>query len=312
MSFIARISCPASHILLLRPRVLPIYSLFFSIQKRALTKPPKPIPISSSASSFKIEDLKALKVSFRPASSKDIVIPPVEAKNYPKNYELPQIYPQTLLDPKFDVENLNISDKYIQTYIDNLYDVVKNSGLDKGTDESKTDTLVMNLLDRVVDMNGWPFKVRQHPLCQLVIRGEIVSARPEFVVGAKRIMMIAVEDKHLRNKMLSRRSGFGEAQIAAEILACGSENLRGVYQHNYVDQEIFAIRAVSTYFTFYRTVIASSYWEELESGLPKINSVVIDRWPAMNELKNDLDFAEPEKRKIVLEALTKIREYILQ
>jgi hypothetical protein len=56
------------------------------------------------------------------------------------------------------------------------------------------------------------------------------------------------QDKHLQNKKLYPASGFGEWQIAGEILACGSENVI----KNYVDQEIFAFRVISTYVTFYR------------------------------------------------------------
>src|SRR5256885_11169372 len=52
---------------------------------------------------------------------------------------------------------------------------------------------------------------------------------------------------------------FGEWQLAGEILACGNDNL----YRNCVDQEIFALRVISTYVTFYRTKIPTLYWEEL-------------------------------------------------
>ncbi|RHZ77961.1 hypothetical protein Glove_168g244 [Diversispora epigaea] len=242
MLLIAQISCLALHTL--RPR-------FFSIQKRALGYEPPDELISPLVSEFTIEDLEALKVSFCPALSRNAVIPLVDT---------PQNLPLTLIDPNFDVKNIKgISDKYAKTFLDKLHDVTKNSSFDKGTGEFETDSLVTDLLSNVVDMNGCPLKIRRHPLCQLVTYDKFVIARPKFVVDMERTAMIA--DKHLKNKMLARKSGFGEVQIAGEILA---------------------------------------------------QSVVIERWPVENEKQNSLDFAEPEKRKIILEALTKIREYLLR
>jgi hypothetical protein len=72
-----------------------------------------------------------------------------------------------------------------------------------------------------------------------------------------------------------------------------------------------AIRVISTYVTFYKAVITSAYWKELESGLPKEQSVRIQRWPARNGLKSGFNLAEPTGRQQVLEALAKIRESLL-
>ena len=58
-------------------------------------------------------------------------------------------------------------------------------------------------------------------------------------------------------------------------------------------------------------MITSAYWKELESGLPKDQSVKVQRWPAQNGLRTGFDFAEPAGRQKVLEALTKIRESFL-
>ncbi|CAB5387042.1 unnamed protein product [Rhizophagus irregularis] len=110
--------------------------------------------------------------------------------------------------------------------------------------------------------------------------------QPEFVVNKKNIAFICVEvlwhlscglrnlnyyslkqkqDKHLKNKQIYPLNGFGECQLAAEILACGYENMI----EDYVDQEIFTLRVISTYVTFYRAEIPASYWKEIVVGPSK-------------------------------------------
>lgn len=103
-------------------------------------------------------------------------------------------------------------------------------------------------------------------------------------------------------------TNFGEAQILIELLAVACENTR----EQITDQTLFAIRVISTYVTFYKAVISEAYLRELGKGLPKTQSVEIKRWPADNGLTTGLDLAESEGRKAVLEAMTKIRQKLLQ
>ena len=72
------------------------------------------------------------------------------------------------------------------------------------------------------------------------------------------------------------------------------------------------MRVISTYATFYKAVIPAEYWEALEKGLPKDQSVKFQRWPARNGLKSGFDLAEPNGRQAVLTALAKIRELLLR
>ncbi|RHZ60279.1 hypothetical protein Glove_355g94 [Diversispora epigaea] len=90
-------------------------------------------------------------------------------------------------------------------------------------------------------------------------------------------------DKTLRN--VDPTNDFGEMQIASEILACGNENILG---------------------------IPAKYWKELVKGLPINNSIEIKRWPGENYRKSGLDLADPGGRKVVLTALTKIRQFLLK
>jgi len=70
-------------------------------------------------------------------------------------------------------------------------------------------------------------------------------------------------------KNVGRANGFGETQIAVEILSCGSENMRSICGTEYKDQILWAVRILSTYITFYKTLIPATYWKELGKGLPK-------------------------------------------
>ena len=66
-----------------------------------------------------------------------------------------------LKEENFDVNKLNTTDIYVKQFYKSLNRVVMNSGLDIGTEESKTDSLVNLLLLRAFGFDGWPFGVRR-------------------------------------------------------------------------------------------------------------------------------------------------------
>ncbi|CAG8804376.1 9872_t:CDS:2 [Gigaspora margarita] len=305
-SKIARIFRPAL-------RTLQPKTSSLTLQKRSRqAKPTYDLPESSRifpkfASAFEQEHLDALQVSFEPADKYEVIPPDIKV-TIPEKYLLPKVNHNMLKDQYFNVENLEIEDDCVKTFVDKLRDVINNSGLDTGTSESVTDTLVNDLLVRVVNLDDWPFKVRLQPPLDLITTNGSVSAEPEFVVNKKNIALIGVDDKHLKNKKIYPLNGYGECQIGAEILACGYENM---IEDN-IDQEIFAFRVISTYVTFYRAEIPASYWKEFVVRLPKKQSVVIKRWPKENNSKRSgLNLAEPDGRKAVITDLIKIRQLIL-
>ncbi|CAG8555750.1 8178_t:CDS:2 [Paraglomus occultum] len=125
--------------------------------------------------------IEILRVRVSPASAESDVIPTVE-----EEYVFPNINREMLEHPRFDVENIGGN---------------KNNGMHVvGTDETFTDTLVDGLL-RIVELDGWPLRIRNYPLCRLYIADSPrVSSDPEFV------------DKHLQN--VRPTTGFGESQIS--------------------------------------------------------------------------------------------------
>ncbi|CAG8460277.1 3938_t:CDS:2 [Funneliformis caledonium] len=272
--------------------------------------------LNITSSAFNKNDLRALKVSLEPTHKCDVLPCGIKVTSFFEKYTLPQIDIQTLRDQEFDVDSLKeITDNQVKVFLTDLHEVIKNLGDDEGTEEAVTDTLVNNLLVQIAGMHYHPLRVRTHPRCKLYILGEpYVSATPKFVVNRMNLSVVVVEDKHLKNTALITSKGFGEAQLAVEMLACGSENVRRILRQGDVisDQTIFGIRAISSYFTFYKTVIPAEYWNELDFSLPQNESVVIKRWPEGELPETGLNLAKPNERREILEAFARIRQFLLQ
>ncbi|CAG8593712.1 10203_t:CDS:2 [Paraglomus occultum] len=265
--------------------------------------------LPSSASVSKARDVEALRVNF--FGAEDAVIPDAEV-TIPEAYVRPDINAEMLSNIRFRVANVDgLTDRKVRTFFKKLHKVVVNSDRKTGTSETYTDTLVDDLL-RIAQLNDWPFSVNNHPPCKLYIEDDpYVSSDPEFVINKEDENMedfaiLVVEDKHLKN--VGPSTGFGETQIAMEILACVSENIRSLGKRQYTDQTFWVIRVISSYVTFYKAEIPAMYLVELEKGLPQQQSVKVQRWPADNGLRSGFDLAEPEGRRVVLTALAKIRE----
>ncbi|RGB29173.1 hypothetical protein C1646_672655 [Rhizophagus diaphanus] len=271
----------------------------------------KPIPFRSFSPNFN----EALRVSIQSALVKDHVIPEVKVNNFPKEYVLPKINIGMLLSRDFNIERLNdIFDKDtsniedIQTFINLLYNTVQNRLV---SGETNNNSLVNNLL-QISKLDTLPFnnKIRIRSLCQLFVGGNLYESLypelPELIVDYnKRTAMIVVNEYPYNfDKNIS------EKRIAAEILSCGDETRRRTFRNS--EQIIFAVRFISTYVTFYKAIISTEYWKELDNGLLLNQSVLIKRWPQKNGMRTGLDITDPNERQEVLLALAKIRQFILQ
>ncbi|RIB19620.1 hypothetical protein C2G38_2035906 [Gigaspora rosea] len=230
-----------------------------------------------------------------------------------EQYVVPRIDSDVLSNPKFDVLKFGcISDPGVRTFVTKLHEVVMNSSKKIGRDETLTDTLVDDLL-RVAKFNAFPLMIRNKPRYELYVGDYCVVAKPEFLIKSQDNVLVAVEEKHL--DIVRPSSGFGEPQLAIEILSSGSENSRTYYDEKlgyFKDQTVFAIRVISTYVTFYKAMIPAKYWNELEKGYPEEQSIEILRWPARDLKDSGFDLAEPDGRKKVLPSLINIRQSLLQ
>ncbi|CAG8547153.1 554_t:CDS:2, partial [Rhizophagus irregularis] len=139
------------------------------------------------ASMFQQEHLDALRVSYEPANKHEVIL------TIPEKYILPKVDFDILKDEYFNVESLEIEDDCVRTFVDKLHDVIEIPPAATGTSDSMTDTLINDLLVRVVNFDNWPFKVKLEPPLKLFITNGSVSASPEFVVNKKNIAFICVE-----------------------------------------------------------------------------------------------------------------------
>ncbi|CAJ0643337.1 4298_t:CDS:2 [Entrophospora sp. SA101] len=262
--------------------------------------------LSNSASLFNLRDLRALKASFCSTDANDVI--PRRTVSIPEEYILPNIDRVLLGREDLDISQLSQNNQ-VKTFINKLHKVVRNARLDIGTSEALTDTLVAHLIFLVIDFNQWPLEVKLHPTFKFSVGRADLSAKAEFVIDHKNYSILVVEDKHLANVKPS--NNYGEPQIFAEMLACGEENTR---QANMTyDVTIFVVRVISTYVTFYRSVIHKEYWDELGIGCPRQQSIEIFRWPGNSSVPFvGFDLAEPYGRRNVLEALCKIRQFVLE
>ncbi|KAF0424571.1 hypothetical protein F8M41_006496 [Gigaspora margarita] len=261
--------------------------------------------LSKSALLFKLRDLRALKVNFRSTMNEKDVIPDRNV-DFPREYVISNLHRAELEKRDFDLNRLSNND--VKAFVNTLHTIVMNAGIDIGTSESHTDSLVADLLFCVLAFHKWPLTVALHPTYKFAVGEVVVSAKADFVISNQTYFVLVVEDKHLVN--VRPTNDYGEPQVLAEMLACGEENIR-LARRSY-NMIMFSVRVISTYVTFYRTTINKEYWDELGDGCPRQQSLTIFRWPGnSSDPFEGFDLAEPDGRRSVLEALCKIRHYLL-
>jgi len=328
LGLVVRLSCPVVRLSRPAPRIFRPVAFFSSTSTlfdRELTNSrdavkkmfdEKGLPIINfRASRFRSQDLEALNVSFKSAVCNNQIVPEIDVKDLlPEQYILPDIHSKDLVNPDLDVREISGISDDIRTFILKLNWVAMNASVRKGSDETYTDTLVDDLL-RIVGLNTFPLVIRNHQECRMFIGGyPYLTADPEFSIKMIDTAMIAVEDKHLEN--VEKWLGYGEFQLAAEILTIASDNER--HERNSSEQAladqakqtVYAVRVISTYVTFYKTIIPALYFKELSLGLPQ-QSVEILRWPGEIKPSAGLNIAEPEGRREVLEILVRIRKHLV-
>ncbi|PKY31828.1 hypothetical protein RhiirB3_449637 [Rhizophagus irregularis] len=253
------------------------------------------------ASNFTEDDIRILNATFIPASNENEVIPAVENKNC---VMLIILLVNLIILCDFDVGNIN-SDVHVKTFFYKLHQVVMNAGLDVGMKESKTDSLVTHLLYRAIDFDNWPLAVKVKEKYKIKVSDKKIMAIAEFVIEKQGVAMIIIVE-HLENVNVT--TDFGEAQILAKILAVANVNTK----EKVTNQTLFTVRVISTYVTFYKATISKAYLKEIRKGLPKRQSIEIQRWSGQNGLRTGFDFASPKGRQAVLTALARIQQFLLQ
>ncbi|CAJ0766828.1 19357_t:CDS:2 [Entrophospora sp. SA101] len=235
---------------------------------------------SSSEDSEHLQDPDFLSNSASMFNLRDVRA--LKAINVPEEYILPNIDHALLGREDLDINQLS-QNNHIKTFINKLHKVVKNARLDIGTSEALTDTLVAHLIFLIVDFNQWPLEVKLHPTFKFSVGHAVLSVKAKFVIDYKNYSILVVDVQNTR-----------QATMTYDVI-------------------IFVVRVISTYVTFYRSVIHKGYWDELGIGCPRQQSITIFRWPGNSSVPFvGFDLAEPHGRKNVLEALCKIRQFILE
>uniref|UniRef100_U9UB64 Uncharacterized protein n=1 Tax=Rhizophagus irregularis (strain DAOM 181602 / DAOM 197198 / MUCL 43194) TaxID=747089 RepID=U9UB64_RHIID len=68
---------------------------------------------------FQQKHLDALRVSYEPADKNEVIL------TIPEKYILPKVDRDILKDEYFNVENLEIEDDCVRTFVDKLHDVIE-------------------------------------------------------------------------------------------------------------------------------------------------------------------------------------------
>lgn len=188
-----------------------------------------------------------------------------------------------------------------KTYAIALDYVLENELVVRGTDESRTDTLVSYILHGV-GLGKYPFFLRIHPIYKFFVENKSITSVFDFAVVKTNKIIIVEEDKHMKN--VSPSNGWGETQIAGELLAAAYTN--------YSTDIIYAIRVIGTKFTFYKTFVTIEYLDSLGNGFPASQMKIMRKTQeySRNETPG-FDYREPDKRLLILQTLSGIRDSLI-
>jgi hypothetical protein len=199
-----------------------------------------------------------------------------------------------------DSENL---DNKTKTFVQLMSDILDNEGATINTEESRTDSLVCHLFERL-EFNEYPLIIRHQPLFKFMIHTKEISSKYDFAIIKDKKIMLVDEDKHLRNT--GPPSAWGEYQIAGELIAGAYCNYSSKRTYN---DKLYAVRVIGLKFTFYKAIIPSEYLDSLGEGLPP-SSITIYRYPPNDNVNSFpfLNFGDPTDRRRIINLLVRIRE----
>jgi len=135
-----------------------------------------------------------------------------------------------------------------------------------------------------------------------------ISSNPEFSIERKGLVMFIDEDKHIKN--IGKAKGWGEYQIAGEVLAAASTNYN-TYNSSDTGSEnqiIRCMRVIGTHFTFYKAIIPGEYLLSLGNGFPDKGFEII-RFPHNDkeEPRSSFDYMIGDDRKKIVDMLFRLK-----
>ncbi|CAG8655473.1 2118_t:CDS:2, partial [Gigaspora margarita] len=186
--------------------------------------------INTQASKFTKNNVEALRVNFQPAFE-DFVIPNEKSEDFPENYIL---YLSKI--------NRDMLDKFLKLLtlfvrkLSNIGEIARYCVIFLPECNKK------DLIRKEFSDDEWN-------ALENTFSKSYVLTTPDFVVKKRKKYLWLLQN--LQN--IDSRNGYGEMQIAGEILACGDENIHETGEIS--DQVLFAVCFISTYVTFYKAEI---------------------------------------------------------
>jgi len=118
-----------------------------------------------------------------------------------------------------------------------------------------------------------------------------ITSKIKFIVSKEdQYIVLIAEDKHPGG--ISEVTDWCKPQIAGEIFVTAFHN---IYMGNKSDEYtvtypliIYAIRIVSTKFTFYKAEVSRKYIKECSTSLPHTDSLIVKRFPQQEEERSDI------------------------
>jgi len=185
-----------------------------------------------------------------------------------------------------------------------IREVVVNETVTIGTDESKTDSLVLFIM-YTLRMHVFPLSLHVHPLYRMEWNNKYINSIPKFSVARCGKVLLIDEDKHIKN--INAKKAWGEYQIAGSMIAVACNNLDTAKE--YIESEkVLCMRVIGTRFSFYKAVVTSTYNLSISEGDPK-EAVEILRYP--EKVNGGLDFCDPVQRKEIVGLLLSLRKDML-
>jgi len=276
------------------------------------TKLRKPYDLADSTSDFRPKDLDALNIWYENDLSYDQISH--HDKILPRYNDLlmNDVDRERLLhveNEEGSAEDMNDAQRTLAGYVSRV--LIKEMAK-AGKRERVTDAFVNYLLG-TLRFNMFPLSLEIKPDCFFKVHNKTVSSEADFGVYKRRLFAIVDEDKHIHN--VEHSTGWGECQIAGEMLAAAYENNRTI-NDRYSIQTILAVRVIGTRFTFYRARIPYEYVESLADGFPT-KDMIIHRYPPWDGSPGTdnipcLDYSDPMHRRKILLILTNLRDEVLK
>jgi len=275
-----------------------IQNLYYPIVKNY-----KGLEFHTRTSDFNEDDLKSLNIKYKNCNDvKDII------KDYNKNIEIPIHYLLPGVN-RSNISNIQVESNISKSLLKYIKRSSENESLKINTRETITDSMV-NFLFTQLEFNIYPFEFRIQPDYKFSVGDINISSYPEFSIEKdtsenESIVLMFDEDKHFNNIGVAKQ--WGEYQIAGEFIACAYNN----YNHTGKDQTLYAMRVISTKFTFYKAHFTNLYLKTLTDGQPN-DDIKILKYPSNeSSLKYlGLDIANEKERIEIFKILLNLRNIL--